>query len=220
MRSRDAQLARERHQPDLRLRPQPHDRRRRRQSGAGQDLHAQPGFKNTDGGVKDIKLLGPGYSSDESVFTREFLNALSPFDAIRFMDYLRTNNSTIGKWDDRCKPSDAQFNSKGGPYEYAIVLGNMTKKDIWLNVPALADDDFVTQLAALVREKLDPSLHCYVEYSNEVWNGQFKQFAQNLEAAQAAVAAGDTTLTDGGKDTNKFYWARKRIAQRACRSRS
>ena len=172
-------------------------------------------FKNTNGGIKDIKLIRPGYATDESIFTREFLNALSPFDAIRFMDYLKTNNSTISKWADRVHVTDAQFNSKGGPYEYAIELGNKTQKDIWLNVPALADDDFITQLGNLVREKLKPNLHCYVEYSNEVWNGQFKQFQQNLEAAQAAVAAGDTTLSDGGKDTNKFYWARKRIAQRA-----
>jgi hypothetical protein len=47
-----------------------------------------------------------------------------------------------------------------------------------------------------------------------VWNGQFKQFGQNFEAAKAAVAAGDTTLNDNGADTNPNYWARKRIALR------
>ena len=171
-------------------------------------------FKNTDGGIKDIKLLRPGYTSAESIFTREFLNALAPFDAIRFMDYLRTNNSTLVKWDDRCKVTDAQYGAKGGPYEYAIELGNRLQKDVWLNVPALADDDFITQLGSLVRAKLRPNLHCYVEYSNEVWNGQFKQFSQNFEAAKSAVAAGDSTLNDGGADRNANYWARKRIAQR------
>jgi hypothetical protein len=171
-------------------------------------------FKNTDGGIKNIKLLRPNYLTDESMFTSEFLNSLRPFNAIRFMDYLKTNNSQIVKWDDRCKPTDAQYTAKGGPYECAIELGNKLNKDIWINVPALADDDFVTQLGALVREKLKPGIHCYVEYSNEVWNGQFKQFSQNFEAAKAEVAAGDQTLNDGGADKNANYWARKRIAKR------
>jgi hypothetical protein len=172
-------------------------------------------WRGTDGGIKDIKLLRPHYLSDEQIFTSEFLNALRPFDAIRFMDYLRTNNSTVSKWDERCKITDAQYITRGGPYEYAIELGNRMDKDIWLNIPALADDDFITQLGQLVRAKLKPSLHCYVEYSNEVWNGQFKQFRQNFDAAKAQVAAGDKTLNDGGADTNDNYWARKRIAQRA-----
>jgi hypothetical protein len=172
-------------------------------------------FRNTAGGLKDIKLLRPGYTSDQQVFTSDFLNAVKPFDAIRFMDYLRTNNSTIQTWDQRPKVTDAQYTINGGPYEYAIDLGNVLNKDIWINVPALADDDFVRRLGALVRARLKPNLHCYVEYSNEVWNGIFKQFKQNLDLAKAEVAAGDATLNDGGKDTNQFYWARKRVAKRS-----
>jgi hypothetical protein len=173
-------------------------------------------FKNTTGGVRDIKLLRPGYEDDARIFTNEFLLALKPFAAIRFMDYLRTNNSQVTRWDERCKPTAPQYTgTNGGPIEWAIQLGNLTGKDIWLNVPALADDDYVTQLGALVREKLKPQLHCYVEYSNEVWNGQFKQFKQNLELAKAEVAAGEKTLNDNGADQNQFYWARKRVAKRS-----
>jgi hypothetical protein len=173
-------------------------------------------FKNTGGGIREVKLLRPGYEDDSRIFTKEFLLALKPFGAIRFMDYLRTNNSQVTKWDERCKPTDPQYTgTNGGPVEWAIQLGNLTGKDIWLNVPALADDDYVTQLGALVREKLKPELHCYVEYSNEVWNGQFKQFQQNLDLAKAEVAAGEKTLSDGGADKNQFYWARKRVAKRS-----
>lgn len=172
-------------------------------------------FKNTAGGVKDIKLIRPGYADDSKVFTNEFLAALRPFGAIRFMDYLKTNNSQVKAWDDRCKVTDPQYTLKGGPYELAVELGNVAGKDVWLNVPALADDDFVRQLGALVRERLRPDLNCYVEYSNEVWNGMFQQFKQNQAAAEAEVAAGESTLNDGGKDNNKFYWARKRVAKRA-----
>ena len=174
---------------------------------------------NTDGGLKDIKLLRPGYSdeaNDRQVFTTEFLGSIKPFDALRFMDYLRTNNSEVAHWDDRCKVETPQYvGARGAPYELAIEMGNRMDKDIWLNVPALADDDFIRQLGALIRQKLKPDRAAYIEYSNEVWNGQFKQFKQNEAAAQADVAAGDMTLNDGGRDTNVHYWARKRIARRA-----
>ena len=91
------------------------------------------------------------------------------------MDYLDTNDSLIKTWDDRVKPTDATYTVKGGPYEFAIELGNRTGKDIWLCVPALADDEHVRKLGELVRTKLRPDLNCFIEYSNEVWNGQFKQ---------------------------------------------
>ena len=181
-------------------------------------------FRNTDngtggGGLKNIKLLRPGYSdaaNDEQIFTGEFLAALQPFDALRFMDYLRTNNNENVRWDQRCKPEDAQYaGARGAPFELAIDLGNRMGRDIWLNVPALADDDFIRQLGALIKSKLKPGRVAYVEYSNEVWNGQFKQFKQNEAAAKAEVAAGDTTLNDGGRDRNVHYWGRKRIAKRS-----
>jgi len=164
--------------------------------------------------LKNIKLLRPGYDTDAEIFTREFKRAIEPFGAIRFMDYLNTNNSRIVTWNDRPKITDATFSIKGGPYEYAIALANQTGKDAWLNVPGLADDDHITQLGTLVREKLRPDLNCFVEYSNEVWNGQFQQYKQNLEAAKAETAAGDKTLTNGGID-NDYYAAWRRVAKRS-----
>jgi hypothetical protein len=132
------------------------------------------------------------------------------------MDFTRTNNNENVRWDQRCKPTDAQYTgARGAPFEIAIELGNKMDKDIWLCVPALADDDFVRQLGALITQKLKPGRVAYIEYSNEVWNGQFKQFKQNEAAAKAEVEAGDTTLNDGGRDTNVHYWGRKRIAKRS-----
>ncbi len=173
-------------------------------------------FKNTFGGLKNIKLFRPGYDSDAEIFTKEFTRALQPFGAIRFMDFLATNNSAIKTWLDRPKPADATFSTdKGGPYEFAIEMGNRTGKDIWLNIPALADDDHIAKLGELVRTKLKPNLNCFVEYSNEVWNGQFQQAKQNFEAAKADVAAGEKTLNDGGRDANVYYWAWRRVAKRS-----
>lgn len=170
-------------------------------------------FTDTDGGVKNLKVLRPGYDGDFQIFTTEFLHAVEPFDTLRFMDWLSTNNSTLSEWKDRPEAIDAQF-ARGAPYELAIALGNRTKNDVWLHVPALASDDFVTQLATLVKDQLDPSLRCYIEYSNEVWNGIFDQYDQNFEAAQREVEAGDKTLNDGGRESNKYYWAFRRVGKR------
>src|SRR5262249_17527025 len=58
-------------------------------------------------------------------------------------------------------------------------------KDMWINIPALATTDFVQNLAQLIKNKLDPSLKVYVEYSNETWNWGFGQYSQILAAAKA-----------------------------------
>jgi hypothetical protein len=42
-------------------------------------------------------------------------------------------------------------------------------------MPHRADDEYVRQFARMTKDRLDPTLKAYVEYSNEVWNGQFEQ---------------------------------------------
>ena len=54
----------------------------------------------------------------------------------------------------------------------------------------MADDDYVYQLAALLKDKLDPKLVVYVEYSNEVWNSGFSQFKWNYYKAVDMVNNG------------------------------
>lgn len=93
---------------------------------------------------------------------------------IRFMDWNRTNDLPDGAWSARAQPTVAP-GDRGVAYEWQIDLCNRLKADYWINVPTQADDDHVTRLARLIQSKLDPSLHIYIEYSNEVWNGGFKQ---------------------------------------------
>jgi hypothetical protein len=58
-----------------------------------------------------------------------------------------------------------------------IDLCNLTGANPWFNIPHLADNDFVTNFAALVKSRLDTNLFPYIEYSNESWNGLFDQNA-------------------------------------------
>ena len=66
-------------------------------------------------------------------------------------------------------------NRNGVPYEMQIALSNELQQDLWLNIPHAATDDFITQLAQLVNEQLDPDLRVWIEYTNEAWNGSFAQ---------------------------------------------
>lgn len=72
------------------------------------------------------------------------------------------------------------------------------------------------QLATLIKSQLDPSLHVYVEYSNEVWNGQFVQYHYNYDQALQMVnngTYGPIFNYDGVNST--YYWAFRRYGWRA-----
>lgn len=184
-------------------------------------------FRGTGGNVKNLKVLQPGYSlSSYPTFTNEYVNLLknlSP-NAVRFMDWTHTNDNVVANWSDRAKTTDATqakvgvagdlVSAKGIAWEYVIQLANTLNKDVWINVPAHATDDYVKQLAALFKSKLNSNLNIYVEYSNEVWNSIFEQTKYNIDQAKAEVAANpsSTLKYDGTTDSNK--WAERRYARR------
>ncbi len=105
-----------------------------------------------------------------------FLQRMAPFHTIRFMHLQQTNESDIVHWSDR-KPWDfaTQADSattfhNGMSLEYMTELANELHANMWVNMPHMAQDDFVTNFAAQVNRDLDPSLKVYVEYSDELWN--------------------------------------------------
>lgn len=162
-------------------------------------------FRNTSGGVRNVSLRTPGYAST-AVFTNQFKQAMEPFQVVRFMDFLHTNNNPVRRWNQRTLPtSGSQASSKGAAYEYAIQIANQLGKDIWINIPANADDNFVRSLAQLLKRKLKPGRIVYVEYSNELWNFIFSQATDNMEAAVNEAVAGDTTLTNGQRCTRAMF---------------
>jgi hypothetical protein len=56
-----------------------------------------------------------------------------------------------------------------------LVLANRLGIDPWFCMPHQATDEYITNFATLVKEKLAPNRTVYVELSNEAWNGQFQQ---------------------------------------------
>jgi hypothetical protein len=131
-------------------------------------------FRNTSGGIRDLRILRPLPAYKDTPFTAEYVESLRPFGSIRFMDAQKINDSKIVTWADSPKATDLRWN-RGYPPELIVELANAAGVNPWVSMPHMADDDYVRQFAQLVRERLDPSLRVYVEYSNEIWNGQFGQ---------------------------------------------
>ncbi|MEZ0267270.1 MAG: dockerin type I domain-containing protein [Phycisphaerae bacterium] len=131
-------------------------------------------------------------------YRQEFLRKVSPFSVIRFMDWTQTNSGGLNnlpyprtppfednrtvEWADRAKTTQfGRTSEKGVPWEEIVELSNIfvrrdtnnnvtSKKDIWINIPDRATDDYVTQLGQLLKTTLDPAVNIYLEYSNELWN--------------------------------------------------
>ncbi|MAT54964.1 MAG: hypothetical protein CMN32_10835 [Saprospirales bacterium] len=150
------------------------------------DLFALEIYESQPGDhVRNIRVLMPGTESSYQTQPWEpnWLQKLEPFNALRFMDWGYTNNSDMRHWDQRTLPTDYTWTQKSGvPYEQWIELCNLKKADAWICVPHAADDEYVTNLATLFRDQLDPDLKIYVEYSNEVWNWIFDQAHYGLDS--------------------------------------
>lgn len=196
-------------------------------------------FRGQAGGVKDVRLMRPGHGPDE-IFNQQFLARIARFQVLRFMDYSTTNGNAQANWADRLLPANATQQQRpdgvdvGSSWEYVVLLANQTGKDVWINVPHLASDDYVTKLAQLFRygsdgvnpytseranpiyPPLDPGRKVYVEYSNELWNGGFSQSGWLESQALAVLAAGDADLLYDGatsRYTVMFRMVGRRTAQ-------
>ncbi len=128
--------------------------------------------------IRNIRVIMPGFADHAKMqpFHPEFLERLRRYPVLRLMDWQRTNETTLSTWSARTTPqSSTQDDSRGVALEYQIQLANTLGVDAWFCIPHLADDAFVTQFATMVRDRLDPSLKAYIEYSNECWNSTYAQ---------------------------------------------
>jgi len=138
--------------------------------------------------VRNIRLWMPGFEQAEVTFHPEWKKCLEPFPYFRFMNWGNTNNSEQKDWKDRTTLQHMR-QTRAVAYEYMIQLCNEMNKDAWICIPHLATDDYVRQLAALLKKQLKPGLRIYVEYSNEIWNGSFKQTQWLYGKAQEEIKA-------------------------------
>ena len=123
----------------------------------------------------------------EGPFTQEFIDDMKHFNHIRFMGAFGANQSAIVNWEDRIQANDPNqiiryhsdneiINEDILSYEWAIYICNVSNTDMWLNVPGDANEDYIRQLAALIKENLNSDLNVYLENGNETWSGAFHVF--------------------------------------------
>jgi chitodextrinase len=128
--------------------------------------------------IRNIRLLPAIYEADylSNPWRPYVLSHWTRFKTLRFMDWMSTNNSTQTSWSQRTTTSWYTYNDRSGvPLELIADLCNRLRTDAWICVPHQANDDYVTQMARLLRGALAPDLKIYVEYSNECWNYMFTQ---------------------------------------------
>jgi hypothetical protein len=152
---------------------------------------------NVDDPLHNLHVMSPDMDySISDTFRPVFLQKLANFNGpLRMMDWMQTNWNPAVDWTDRTSPNRfSNTGPTGVDYETIIKLANTLHKDIWINVPYHASDDYVVQMGKLFSDNLDPSLTLYVENSNEVWNsGTFQQALDNTAIAKADP---DITATD------------------------
>ncbi|NRA50759.1 MAG: T9SS type A sorting domain-containing protein [Phaeodactylibacter sp.] len=127
--------------------------------------------------IHNIRFLLPGTEETymDDPWSEAWLSKLSPFNALRFMDWGHTNSSPLQHWDDRPLIDDYTYTPNGIPYEWWAEICNLKQADAWVCIPHAADENYIRQMARLFRDQLDPNLTIYVEYSNEIWNWIFEQ---------------------------------------------
>jgi hypothetical protein len=161
--------------------------------------------------IKVVKAADEAAVKAGQIFNPAFLKLVQNFSALRFMDWFQINGSTLSSWTDRPLPTHAFFGtSKGVPIEIAVQLANAASADAWMNIPAMADDNFISQMATLVHSQLGSTQKVYVELSNEVWNPSFSQFKYAVSQGQALWSA-----RPSGRDGYEYnrQWYGMRTAQ-------
>jgi hypothetical protein len=179
----------------------------------------------TSSAISNLHIQAPdSLVASGHIFLNDYLRLMQPYSSIRVMQLLNMDSPSytakIRNWGDRTWPtSGSRVNRPGGiAYEDIVALANETGKDVWINVPVAATDEFVCRLARLFRygeqgtpadtttcvpgaaagtadiTPINSKSKIYVEYSNEVWNNAFQQWVDIYCMANAGL---NVLHTDG-----------------------
>ncbi|KAL4221680.1 hypothetical protein ACF0H5_019937 [Mactra antiquata] len=145
---------------------------------------------NPQNPIHNIRLILPGFEDRHELFPfyPPFLENIKRYSELRFMDMLHTNNHKPEPttWSTRrLENFHTQTGEHGCALEYLMQITNIVGANPWFNQPHAADDDFVTKFANMAKTELRPDVKIYVEYSNEVWNGIFRQASYSKQQGMA-----------------------------------
>jgi len=134
------------------------------------------GYQNA---VAADSVDNPDYNPWKAVFIDE----ISFYSVLRFMDFGRINdNHDEIHWNDRVK-KDA-LNQQRMAIDWMIDICNRTHTDMWICMPELTVEDYWRNAALLIKEKLNPDLKVYIEWSNETWNSMFSAYQTGIDSGK------------------------------------
>ncbi|MFM7548774.1 MAG: calcium-binding protein, partial [Cyanobacteriota bacterium] len=170
---------------------------------------------NTGDYIRDIQLYNTEHRELVQAgfqFAPDFLEKISDFRVLRFMDWMNTNNSPPGEVSGLrpqgfARETNYESDQRGVSVETMVALANEAKADPWFTLPHTASDATIRAFATYVRDHLEPSLAARFELSNEVWNFIFPQSQFALE--QGALLFGDQAIG------SYMQWYGMRAAQMA-----
>jgi hypothetical protein len=168
-------------------------------------------YNGTNKGRLGVNLLiaPSGLSGGlNAVFDPAYLESLEPYSVLRTGSMTGGNGHTApgtGQWSNRVLPDGNQNTAQGAAWEYVIALGNATKKDLWINIPLMADDDYLYNLAQLMKDNLDPNITLYLEWSNEVW-GFGAEVAYNEQLAMEKGINDRSNLWSWRNSSGAYGW--------------
>ena len=165
------------------------------------------------------------------IFNPEYLLFLRNFKVVRMMNLMESSLKKlcfnaedcpegVGTWDHKAELDDAVWGGNDGrtpdedhlgvPIEVMVALANTIERDIWVNMPHVATNDYVKNYAKFVNDNLNPDLQVYIEYSNEVWNPGFA--AHNYAVSQGTSLGLNTVPEEfeGSVNRDADYFARLR----------
>jgi hypothetical protein len=180
-------------------------------TGSGMSVGTQAWFIAPWAGTSYFKsgvAWATAYAAGDDIWNPQLIADLQGFSVWRHMDMNAVNFSKIKTWSQRKLPTDpgnaeiyidgaSPASTTGLAIEWQIDLSNRANVDCWFTHPYLADDNYITQQATLIKAKLSPALRAYVELSNEVWNGSFSAFQQSIDAGKALGVPGSNQYYQG-----------------------
>jgi len=169
--------------------------------------------KHTGNYLRNIRLVQAQNESllnSGAVFNPVFVNLMQNFRLLRGMQWLEIddNGALLTNWAQRPQLGDAGWGGPSGtPIEALIMACNAVGADCWLNIPHMASDDYIRQMATLAHAMLGSAQKAYVEYSNEVWNTSYPQnaYAKAQGSAKWPSAPSNSDFT--------LNWYGMRVAQ-------
>jgi Ca2+-binding RTX toxin-like protein len=140
--------------------------------------------------IRDIKIYKEEHSDLVAMgekFDPNWFQAIDDFRVLRTHDWQGTNftkatNPTINDF-----TSDQAFwirEGRGMPIELLVETANQARADLWINVPHMATDEYMRQMAQYVKDNLAKDLNVYVEYTNEYWTTIFDQHPYLIQQGQ------------------------------------